>query len=174
MEEEITKVSEKLNERTLYNSLHRAYLQIEELYKEYGFTTEASRCLSQSVHYRLKLASSIRERVLLWISQPFTRHDKNKWFLLTGLFIACIILISLLFGVFYWKFELIKFSEENFRPLSFRDSFYFSVVTFTTLGYGDLKPACIQGRMLAISEVICGYVILGLSISILAWKMTQR
>ena len=177
MEKEISNFSVKEfadNKSILYNGLKKAYLQMERLCNEYGFIAGASKCLSQAMRYRRKLASSWREWLSLWIFQPFTRYDKKEWLLFAGLFIACIILMSLFFGVLYCNFEFIKFSEKNASPPSFWDSFYFSVVTFATLGYGDIKPSCIQGRMLAISEVILGYVILGLFISILARKITQR
>lgn len=49
------------------------------------------------------------------------------------------------------------------RPVShaYLDSLYYSVVTFTTLGYGDFYPRGV-GRVLAGMEALTGYVILGL------------
>jgi voltage-gated potassium channel Kch len=45
---------------------------------------------------------------------------------------------------------------------------YFSVVTFTTLGYGDIVPASGVGQVLVIFEVCTGYVMGGLLVTILA------
>jgi len=45
---------------------------------------------------------------------------------------------------------------------------YFSVVTFATLGFGDIAPACGWTQVLVIFEVIFGYVFLGLIITIIA------
>ena len=42
------------------------------------------------------------------------------------------------------------------------------VVTFTTLGYGDVLPASSLGQVLAILEVSFGYLMGGLLIAILA------
>jgi len=42
------------------------------------------------------------------------------------------------------------------------------VVTFATLGFGDIAPACALAQVLVIIEVIMGYVFLGLIITIIA------
>jgi len=51
---------------------------------------------------------------------------------------------------------------------------YFSVVTLTTLGYGDILPNSGMGQILVMLEVCIGYVMLGGLISILANKMARR
>jgi len=51
---------------------------------------------------------------------------------------------------------------------------YYSVVTFTTLGYGDIHPATTSGEMLAVCEVLIGYVWLGYLISVLALRASAR
>lgn len=48
---------------------------------------------------------------------------------------------------------------------------YFSVVTFTTLGYGDITPASTVGKVLAVVEVCAGYLMGGLLVSILARRV---
>jgi hypothetical protein len=35
--------------------------------------------------------------------------------------------------------------------------FYFSIVTYTTLGFGDVKPATLIGEIIVSTEVILGY-----------------
>jgi hypothetical protein len=52
--------------------------------------------------------------------------------------------------------------------------FYFSVVTFTTLGFGDVRPNSVTGEVLVSSEVIIGYVTLGLLLAVLAEKIARR
>lgn len=51
---------------------------------------------------------------------------------------------------------------------------YFSIVTMTTLGYGDVLPASIAAQVIAIIEVVLGYVALGGLLSIFANKMARR
>lgn len=51
---------------------------------------------------------------------------------------------------------------------------YYSVVTLTSLGYGDILPASGFAQFLVILEVCAGYMMLGGLISILANKMARR
>lgn len=57
---------------------------------------------------------------------------------------------------------------------TFLSSIYFSVVTLTTLGYGDVVPASPAAQLVVMTEVVLGYVALGGLISILANKMARR
>lgn len=52
--------------------------------------------------------------------------------------------------------------------------FYFSVVTFTTLGFGDVAPQTTFGEIIVTVEVIFGYLSLGLLLSVLADKVARR
>ena len=51
---------------------------------------------------------------------------------------------------------------------------YFSVVTLTTLGFGDVRAGSIFGACVVAVEVILGYLILGLLVSILANLVARR
>ena len=55
-------------------------------------------------------------------------------------------------------------------------SFYYSIVTFTTLGFGDVtpKPDAVWMQVAVTLEVIIGYLMLGGLISILAAKLARR
>jgi uncharacterized protein YjbI with pentapeptide repeats len=57
---------------------------------------------------------------------------------------------------------------------TFFSSLYYSVVTLTTLGYGDVVPASPAAQLLAMTEVILGYVMLGGLLSIFSNKMARR
>jgi uncharacterized protein YjbI with pentapeptide repeats len=52
--------------------------------------------------------------------------------------------------------------------------YYFSVVTLTTLGFGDVVPASIPAQIVVTAEVTIGYVMLGGLISILSNKLARR
>jgi len=54
------------------------------------------------------------------------------------------------------------------------DTLYFSIVTFTTLGYGDVLPESVPAKMLVASEVVLGYMALGGVLSIMSTKMGTR
>ena len=51
---------------------------------------------------------------------------------------------------------------------------YYSVVTFTTLGFGDVTPLTRLSATIVMIEVVVGYLMLGILISILATKVARR
>ncbi|MFH5803991.1 potassium channel family protein [Alienimonas sp. DA493] len=53
------------------------------------------------------------------------------------------------------------------KVTTFGDALYFSVVTFTTLGYGDLQPRGVL-RFMACLETFVGYLVLGILASAVA------
>ena len=55
-------------------------------------------------------------------------------------------------------------SESDYT--TFETSLYFSIVTFTTLGYGDFQPQP-DMRLLAATQAILGYIYLGLVVGLL-------
>jgi Ion channel len=78
---------------------------------------------------------------------------------------------SLFAGIFYLWPTLLDYRQSAdtwFTP------YYYSVVTFTTLGFGDVRPARTAGEILAALEVIIGYVTLGLLLAVLAEKLARR
>jgi hypothetical protein len=60
------------------------------------------------------------------------------------------------------------------EPLTFWHCFYFSVVTFTTLGFGDIVADNAAARFFVTLEVIFGYMMLGGLISIFSNKLASR
>lgn len=59
-------------------------------------------------------------------------------------------------------------------PWSFRTATYYSVVTFTTLGFGDVVPRTPQAANWVMAEVVVGYFMLGGLVSILATRLARR
>ena len=53
---------------------------------------------------------------------------------------------------------------------SILDSLYFSIVTLTTVGYGDFSPATTVGKLFAIIYMIFGLSLIAASISVLAME----
>ena len=59
-------------------------------------------------------------------------------------------------------------------PNDFHTMLYYSVVTFTTLGFGDITPLTRTASYWVMAEVIMGYIMLGGLISIFATKLARR
>lgn len=70
-------------------------------------------------------------------------------------------------------FNVEKFLEQGVNP-DFWSYLYYSIVTFTTLGFGDIVPLSNLGRLVVGIEVFLGYLMLGGLISIFANKFARR
>jgi len=66
------------------------------------------------------------------------------------------VLLIVLCSLVYWHGPLLK-GGEPFQP-TFSDAFYFSMVTFTTVGYGDMT-AVGWSRLMVIFEIFCSLVV---------------
>jgi uncharacterized protein YjbI with pentapeptide repeats len=79
------------------------------------------------------------------------------------------VVVALLYGFAFRFVELDYGSYETaLSPL------YYSIVTFTTLGYGDVLPVSNAAKLMALSEVCVGYFSLGGLLSILSNKLARR
>jgi len=68
--------------------------------------------------------------------------------------------------------ELAK--EPGYNPQDWAPMLYYSVVTFTTLGFGDIVPRTQEAAWWIMAEVVMGYFMLGGLITILATKLARR
>jgi len=98
-------------------------------------------------------------------------YGDNIW-----LWILWSVILAFSFGAAYslGGTEIVKLGEEAGRSPNWYTPFYFSIVTFTTLGFGDVTPTTLAGEILVTAEVILGYVMLGGLISIFANKLARR
>ena len=78
------------------------------------------------------------------------------------------LLLIPIFGIIYWL-------NPGFwiEPLSFIQSIYFSVITITTLGYGDISPITESARVLTAIEALSGIVLIGLFLNAVAHSRAE-
>jgi len=80
-------------------------------------------------------------------------------------FLTCYSLMVILFASVYTVLDAFG-GGANFRidgmlrPISFSESLYYSVVTLSTVGYGDIVPASGAVRLVAAAEIVCGILLL--------------
>ncbi len=96
-----------------------------------------------------------------WLTSDCGRSFR-RWGLWTAL-------IAVVFAAIYTFVDVDYGAHETLlSPL------YFSVVTLTTLGYGDVLPASLTAQVVCMVEVVLGYVMLGGALSIFTTKMARR
>ena len=98
----------------------------------------------------------------LWSITSDCGRSVKRWALWTVAMVVFYALLYSLIEVDYGAYET------SISP------FYFSVVTLTPLGFGDVLPTTTTGQLLVMAEVVTGYVMLGGLLSILSNKMASR
>jgi uncharacterized protein YjbI with pentapeptide repeats len=98
----------------------------------------------------------------IWRLTSDCGRSMSRWCLL--------ILIQVL--LFAWLFTLV---DINYGPNeTWLSPLYYSIVTLTSLGYGDVVPRSVGGQVVAMAEVVVGYVMLGGLISIFSNRIARR
>lgn len=99
----------------------------------------------------------------LWWASSDCGRSLGRW-------MANILLVAVAFA---GLFSLVGVQTGSHEP-SALTFLYYSIVTLTSLGYGDIVPSSSLGQLLVVVEVCLGYMMLGGLISILANKMARR
>lgn len=119
--------------------------------------------MDQNYLYEFQHKSRLNSYIYkLWSITSDCGRSFGRWALWTAV-------IAVIFAIAY-GFVAIDYGdyETALSPL------YYSVVTMTTLGYGDALPASTGGQIVAMIQVVIGYVMLGGVLSIFATKMGRR
>lgn len=77
------------------------------------------------------------------------------------------------FSFLFCCLNLIEFTSDAGRQINIVDSIYFSVVTIATVGYGDITPKGGWGRGLVTVEIVMGYFMLGVFMSLVINKVQK-
>lgn len=121
----------------------------------------------------LDMEPGFKRRAELFLFSAWGLIDHGRSLLKVALYAF---VIATIYGVFYtldmaYDWQIMDYSSSAktwFTP------FYYSVVTYTTLGFGDVTADSLFGEILVISEVIFGYFTLGLLLAILANTIARR
>ena len=103
-------------------------------------------------------------RVVYWVW--WATSDCGRSLLRWG---VCTALLAIVFGLGFSVVDV----DFGSSPTAL-SPFYFSLVTLTTLGYGDVLPVSMAAQLLVMLEVGMGYMMLGGMLSIFSDKMARR
>ena len=107
---------------------------------------------------RPSFAIETRNAPRAWLSDLYYRLVGLAWrYLLLEAFLFYV-LINLTFGSLYY------FLRDGLRPqgLSFMECYFFSVHTFSTVGYGSIAPESAAVNLITVLEIFCGLVSMAL------------
>ena len=120
--------------------------------------------LDQNYLHEFRTQSRTTEVVYwIWWATSDCGRSFVRWGLWTGV-------LAVLFPGLYQFVEI----DLGGRPDNWMTTLYFSVVTLTTLGFGDIVPTSAMARIVTLVEVITGYMMLGGLLGIFANKMARR
>ena len=159
--------------KAFYKLMDKYLSSLARLFKSKGLSDMSSKIYVTKMDYRkrnlllegkyisfigyciLKITSNYGESFLRWgITTVFM-------IIIFGLFMS---VIDTLDGVFI-------FNKSKY-PIEFLFNYiYFSGVTFTTLGYGDIVPVGVLEKTIALIEAFGGYIMLGMFINLVQKKL---
>ncbi|WP_372771540.1 ion channel [Pseudoalteromonas sp.] len=181
LQEELARKAEKQKD---HESALDYFEQSEEIYRDLRNAAENQGLLEVSGKFNHKVLIMRRHQYPKWsrhriaskffdILCGYGERPVNVIFFSMMLIVLCA-LGYFTFGVSYHD-QTVQFNpahslKDNMMALG--NSLYFSVVTFTTLGYGDITPLG-YSRLIAAVEAFCGSFSLALFVVVFVKKMTR-
>jgi len=117
---------------------------------------------------RTNLDNVVRKGAPSELRQDFyTYFMQGSW---TRFFIA-LLFFYLIVNVFFAALYVLQPGcIANSRPNSFADAFYFSVQTFSTIGFGSLSPATTYGNVVVVAEAAIGLLTVAMATGVMMAK----
>ena len=147
--------SQAVSENLEKNIIRKLYQESRRQYELSGTGPDAARVFIVENDCRLRESKGF-ERIFLFLYKILSSYGESP-----SRVVLSAMLLILGCSVLYWVGGIYSSSlEEEIR--SFPTSLYFSVVTFTTLGYGDYSPANSFVRVVASGQAISGLLLTSL------------
>jgi hypothetical protein len=110
--------------------------------------------------------------MIMAIARRLGTHMRIAWSMLAGALCAYL-LIGLLFSTAYLFMSVVQGGSifSQIQHANTIDTMYFSFITMTTVGYGDLTPVENLPRMIAVTEALIGQIYLVTAVGLLVGNM---
>jgi uncharacterized protein YjbI with pentapeptide repeats len=171
----------------LYSRALSTYMQIKKLLRQNGLVKESRNYYAKEMQARIKKdwdylhfrQKNIIKKIYNWIKfktlTPIYSQEPFKVFgFIFGIILICAV-VYFIIGIEHedriLKLAVNRSIIDNMNI--FLHCLYFSVVTITTLGYGDYTPINFGGKIFASIESLSGPVLLSVFIVVLTKKLMQ-
>ncbi|UPV72789.1 pentapeptide repeat-containing protein [Halorussus limi] len=170
---------------TRYEAAHWTYKELQRLTEENGLTAASRNYYIQQKDVRRREAweygsypRALGKETWRWT----TGYGSNPWRVIATaavVIVVCAILFPLVGQIHDGtpsgvpvKYYFDPGSGLYYNVVVFFQSLYFSVVTFATLGYGDMQPVFIWARAVAAAEALFGQLLMALLVFVLTRNVT--
>lgn len=157
------------------------YSELQRLYRENAFPKQANAFYLREMDFRRREAwrtGNYRRAIRLAGSRWIMRYGTSPWRVIATsvlLILVCAALYPLTGGIqevgteTAVTYEIDDPTETPSRVLgrAYLKSLYFSVITFATLGYGDIQPVAGMARAIAAAETLLGSLLMALLVFVL-------
>jgi uncharacterized protein YjbI with pentapeptide repeats len=152
-----------------FSELETIYRDLKQNMQNHGDYTTAGEFYYREMEMRRKGSKTKRKRMWFEIYRFLAGYgEKPERTILSSLFTI------ILFALLYWVLGCLDYCKENIGNLEeIIYTLYFSFVTFTTLGLGDIKPLTHLGRALICCEAVIGAFLIALFVVVFARKMMR-
>lgn len=154
-----------------YKLMEHYFSALEEDYEVIHFHQPKQIVFEKKMTYRQHYfwyTRSIRQ----WLAYALYRLTSLYGNSMVRWFVTSIITIAA-FGIIFFiddRFSIVKLVDLGATGYWY-DYFYYSITTFTTLGYGDIVPHTFLQKVFVSLEVMTGYTMLGMLIMLLGKKV---
>jgi len=157
-------------QKAFYKIVERYYVTLEIAYARKGFLDAQERAYEQKLLFRMGHLH-LRGRYGKWLFLALFRTTTNFGLSIGRLPIFLLIMI-VGFGILFALSDLMT-PAHVMVPASghWFDYVYFSTITLTSLGYGDIVPITFIQKLIVSVEILVGYVILGLFIHYISKRL---
>jgi inward rectifier potassium channel len=128
-----------------------------------------TRLIDKSGNFRVH-----RQGQTVWM-HPYQRLIEMSWFKFHALIVIFYVVINIFFALCYVAIGTNALSGEyhgNFLANFFK-AYFFSIQTFTTVGYGSIAPICFASNTIAAFEALLGLLIFALATGLYYAKFTR-
>jgi len=152
-----------------YNELETIYRDLKQNMQNHGDYTTAGEFYYREMKMRRKGTETKKKRLWLELYRGLAGYgEKPERTAFSSIFTI------LIFALLYWIFECLQYPAQNLTLLhQIKYTVYFSFVTFTTLGLGDIHPVNDWGIVLICCEAIIGAFLIALFVVVFARKMMR-